>query len=91
MNLKKGIMDIKKKDLHRTIIGYGVSKVGTIKIATVKAYYEELTKLYYVIPIESIRKFNGTQYAVIYGKKNKDYFEYKTFSGCKNKIKSFLK
>jgi len=84
-------MDIKKKDLHRNIIGYGVTKIGTIKIAKVKAYFDELSRKYYVVPLESIRKFNGTQYACIYGKKNVDYFEYKTFKGCKNKIENLLK
>ena len=82
---------VKKKDLHRAIISYGNEKVGTITIAKVKAYYDSLSELYYVVPIEAVRKFIGVQYACIYGKDKVDYFAYKTFSGAKNKIINLIK
>jgi len=83
-------MDIKDKDLKRNIIGYGTTKIGTILINDVKAFYDDLSKKYYIVPIASSRKFGGVQYACIYGKKNVDYFERKTFKSTKKKIESIL-
>lgn len=68
-------------------------KAGTTKAGGVTVWGQKLIGgiIYFVVPQEAYYKFNGNAQIAVFGKKNEDYFEYKTPSQAATKANQLLK
>lgn len=84
--------DLKKTITNKKVIRIG-KKVGTSLAGGVTAWGSKMfgKNIFFVVSQEAYYKFNGNAQIAILGKKNVDYFEFKTASAAVKKANELLK
>jgi len=74
--------------LENKILVFGAKKVGTVAAGGHRVFSQTFSgkKYFYVIPESGYYKYMDAQRAAMYGKKNADFFEFKTAAEAAKKI-----